>query len=545
MEEELTNPIAPRIYTRDEIYTTFKSFRIFHDKEPRLGQIEAIEFAVNSPKNVIVIRGETGAGKSCVGMCICKLIYNSLYIVNSKSLQRQITDEYPEAKSLFGRSNYVCNYDIDRTADMCPKRKPWLKEDPKLGCPMYDQCEYRNQKAIVAEHPLRILNFSYFLHETNYAKTSKFSGKDIVICDEGDTLAESVLMNFIKIEITGAMLNKFKISPPRFKTATAKEGVPSWIEWAKITRRKVSASKERLSDDAEKQDVEMHEKLLRKLSDFIGFVDESWIYDIQETQYGKKWVFSPIWVTPEMTDKYLRNHGQKFVLMSATFPAMPALSSMIGIPLGELDFHEMPSLFKPENKPIYMRPVAEINAKNFKDEYPKIVNEVAKIINAHPDHKGLIHTSSYDQVKMIMEIGNDRLITHNTDDRIEKLNMLKESSKPLVLVSPSMGRGVSLDDDFARFIIITKANFPNLGDKQVSARLYSSGAGRYWYKATTAQIIEQQSGRAIRNEDDWCHIYLLDKHIIMLITNYPRMFNKSFRESLVWGNEMCKIGEEL
>jgi Rad3-related DNA helicase len=67
-----------------------------------------------------------------------------------------------------------------------------------------------------------------------------------------------------------------------------------------------------------------------------------------------------------------------------------------------------------------------------------------------------------------MNINNPRLVTHNTQDRSEVIQRFKKSREPLVLVSPSCERGLSLDDDQCRFIIFAKAPFLSLNDKKTS-----------------------------------------------------------------------------
>jgi len=524
------------MFTEEDVYKSFKFYNHLKDKTPRPGQIEAATYAVNSELSVVVIRGDTGCGKSAVGATIIKTLVYGNYLVNTKSLQDQITRDFVEGESLYGRANYDCiftgkmengEYVYQRTVADCFKS---LREK----CDVKNECLYTVQKIKTAGNFLRILNYPYFLHETNFTgKKSMFAGVPIVVCDEADTL-EDTLLNFIKVTISEKQIRELNVKPPKYKTSTAKHGISSWKDWARNYIEKIKRHINKLDVNKEMRKIERYESLLYKLYNFIELVDETWIYDEGKRRFGREWTFSPTWITPEMTDKFFRNHGMKFVLMSATLPSLPALSLQLGIPLNEMDYYEMPTLFNTRNKPIYVRPIIDISSKNSDENFPLIVEEIKHIMNEHKKYKGLIHTSSYKLTKMVMDIGDNRLITHNTTNKMNILEKFKKSSEPLVLVSPSMERGISLDDDHARFIIISKAPFPDLSNKQTSVRLYSSLAGRYWYRAITAQTIEQQAGRGVRNENDWCHIYLLDSNIKNLIVKSQSLFSNHFKECLIW-----------
>ncbi len=123
-----------------------------------------------------------------------------------------------------------------------------------------------------------------------------------------------------------------------------------------------------------------------------------------------------------------------------------------------------------------------------------------------------------------MKIGNGRLITHDSDDKEEQLGKFKSSSEPLVFVSPSSERGLSLDEDFARFCIWAKVPFANLNDKQISARLNTRPFGSRWYSSNAAMAIVQGAGRGVRNENDYCATYIFDAQFERLIRYMPNWF---------------------
>ncbi len=101
-----------------------------------------------------------------------------------------------------------------------------------------------------------------------------------------------------------------------------------------------------------------------------------------------------------------------------------------------------------------------------------------------------------------------------------------------VFVSPSSIRGVDLPDDLCRFIIIAKAPFQSLADKLVSARVYGSGLGAFWYRAICAQDIVQASGRGVRHKEDYCTTYLLDKQMEKLVVDNQNLFPRYWMEAV-------------
>jgi len=164
-------------------------------------------------------------------------------------------------------------------------------------------------------------------------------------------------------------------------------------------------------------------------------------------------------------------------------------------------------------------------SKKNEDEHYKVINEIEKTLEKHKGDKGILHTVSYKLRDKIMEhIGGDRLITHDSDDKEEQLKKFKSSSEPLVFVSPSSERGLSLDEDYARFCIWAKVPFANLDDKQISARTYTKPFGSRWYSSNAAMAIVQGAGRGVRSENDYCATYIFDAQFERLIQYLPDWF---------------------
>jgi ATP-dependent DNA helicase DinG len=130
----------------------------------------------------------------------------------------------------------------------------------------------------------------------------------------------------------------------------------------------------------------------------------------------------------------------------------------------------------------------------------------------HRYDKGIIHTTSYEQLNFIKENVSQenarRLIV--TDPEIQRDEVLKQhidSIKPTVLISPSLHTGLNLKDELSRFQIITKVPYPNKSDRWTNAKRETDEEWYYWQ---TALKLIQAYGRSIRSKEDWAKTYVLD-----------------------------------
>jgi Rad3-related DNA helicase len=514
------------------------SLQNYANKDWRKYQRECCEFIINSDKKFVIIEAGTGSGKSLTAMSVGMANNSLTYAVHSKVLQQQIVSDFPEAKLLQGRNNYKCLADDTLSCDECRHTK---------NNPCYHKkssCLYSVAKRIVLASKLKILNYDYLLSELAYA--GQFSGANLYIIDEADNL-ENSLIQFTTLTFTPFALRRLGLTEPARKTATSKQGISPWLDFGQIAKDRVGriiasltneiesyGSKEGVTDQQISKIKERTRvvRLSERIDIFLDKVDDSWIYEENEG----KLTFRPLWVTPDLADDFLWNHGKKWCLMSASFLPIDMQCKVLGIPMDEVDYMQVPSTFDPKRRPIHIRPVANMTAKTAYEETPKLCKEIENVLKEHPESKGIIHTASYKLAKDIMEMVNDkRLIIHNSQDRQMVIDMFKESDKPLVLVSPSLERGISLPDDECEFIICVKALYASLGDKIVSQRVYSSGIGNYWYKSMAAQAIIQASGRGMRHEKDHCDIFLLDVQIKKLIEENPKLFPEYWLDAIVFG----------
>lgn len=519
--------------TYDHLKANFGKFK---DSQYRQYQEEAVQFAIESKRKIVVLCCPTGFGKSLAGMSVGSNYSTFTYLVSSKALQGQLVNDFPEVAVMKGRNNYPCEYNPNLNCDEC-------MHNVLIQCEYYkSRCPYEIQKRVVLGSRWRLLNYHYYLFSTAYAGT--FGGSKLLICDEGDLL-EGLLADFISLSIPARAVKRLMIPKPKYITAEAKNGISSWIEWAeKVVHKRISNRIGRVKDEIQESSVgdpdlpKLHRELkglggiLERVNIFIKNVDKEWIFE--EDRNGG-YIFKPTWIPEELSDKFFFKTADKFVLMSATFPPKEIMAKLLGRQPGDFDYFQAPSTFPVKNRQVYVRPAGDLAYKNFQTEAPKVVKAIKDIISTHPDEKGMIHAVSYKLCEMIMNINGDigrRLVTHTSADREQVLQDFKASDRPMVLVSPSMERGISLDDDMARFIIFAKCPFLSLADKLVKKRVYGSNIGSLWYRSNAAQTITQGTGRAVRHKDDYAVSYLLDKQIFNLIANNRNLFPEYWIQSI-------------
>jgi ATP-dependent DNA helicase DinG len=213
--------------------------------------------------------------------------------------------------------------------------------------------------------------------------------------------------------------------------------------------------------------------------------------------------------------KTLFEKCSKILIMSATILNPKAFCRSVGLKYDkEVKFIQVKSDFPIENRPIYPLKIAYLNFNNL--QMPEIKSNITRtidnIMTVHKRDKGIIHTTSYEQLNFIkdnMSQENARrlLVTDPEIQRDEVIHEHINSIKPTVLISPSLHTGLDLKGDLSRFQIITKVPYPNKGDRWINAK---RDLDEDWYYWQTALKLAQAYGRSIRSKEDWAKTYILD-----------------------------------
>lgn len=491
-------------------------------KEIRPHQLDAIEAVVeafNSGTQVVFLDGPTGTGKTLIAEAVRQILQaQALYVCSDKSLQDQFHRDFPYSKVLKGRANYPSQSNRNATAADCTAKTfmdPCFHcEDGKLGCPY----EIAKKEALKAQ--LAVTNISYLLTEANYV--GGFSGRDLVIVDEADTL-ESMLMGFVEFRVPVAFMKMVRMEPP--KKGARKKTLISWLEdfykaFDPLERAETDLRRKRGMTamlGSVQRIIHELEKEIRLRADSDGEDQGVWLRQYEPRE--ETFVLKPVMVSGYGV-KNLWRHSKRWLVMSATLISSDEMSDSLGLPY-DYSTVVVPMTFPVENRKIIMAPVANVTFKELKEgtAIEDLSYAIQTICLKHPTDRILIHTVSYDlTARLSFQLGKGpykvskrEVITYDTGrDRNAALDRFKRTPGA-ILLAPSMERGIDLPGDLCRVVIIAKVPYPSLQDRQVSARMNMGNTGATWYAVQTIRDVVQMCGRAMRSEDDYCTTYVLDQ----------------------------------
>ena len=214
---------------------------------------------------------------------------------------------------------------------------------------------------------------------------------------------------------------------------------------------------------------------------------------------------------------YLMKHSPYKVMLSATVGNKQQFKDSVGIKYSEdngtYEFTDIPSSFDFSKSPIYFMQKYKMSYRNKREDFPKIQQVIYRILMSprFADKHGMINTGSYENAREIFNNAPEevkaRLCMYTTSkDKNDTIKYYKRK-KNNVLIGPTLIEGVDLPDDYCRFIIIVKVPYPNISSKSVELK---KELFPLWYESVTSNLIIQNIGRGVRNENDYCETFILD-----------------------------------
>ena len=400
----------------------------------------------------------------------------------------------------------------------------------------WQPCEYYHElnTALAASHSL--FNYSNLLAFLSISarsdeQKSKLPRKNILVLDEGHLL-ETEVIKFRGLAISKRKYRKYIYDLKIKDLGYDHDNIGSWLEFLIRLANKIqdlfdsnsndnnNKTRTRLSDEVKTE----AEKDLRRLELTIRNIREdpnNWIVTkIDPDAYNNgdnddnvaNVEFKPLDVSPYCADIFSK--CSKTLIMSATILNKEVYCRSVGLDPKEVKFIRVPSDFPVVNRPIYPCRIAYLNFHSMLE--PKIMSKIARavdlIMTKNANHKGIIHTTSYTQLHFIRDNiskeNSRRLIESDPDrPRIDVIEDHIQSSKPSVLISPSLHTGLDLKDSLSRFQIITKTPYPPMKDRWINAKRLHDPE---WYDWQTALKLIQAYGRSVRSKEDWAKTYILD-----------------------------------
>ena len=553
------------------MYDLSKIEQNFPFDEFREGQkecIEAILNAFNDGKRFVILEAPTGSGKSVIGMTVAKFFQKSYYLTIQKILQDQLVKDFQndKVKCLKGRNAYPCNYwDTykQRYANDKGKMKALaqMARDPLLGktmgrrlpasegiCLVKDKrsktdlcmpcgptnlikstCPYWSAVGEAVHSDTCIMNFHSFLYQTQVE--NRFGPRDLMIIDEAHN-TEPQLMDFVSLTLTDKAWRKEGIKMPKLDTA---EQYAEWFDEIKVHEKIEDIIRlANLTRDFKKAND--WKKVLLQYSIFLQSVaGGDWIPKWENKGPWSKVTLKPVFVDKH-AGKYLFNHGQKVLMMSATILMPKVMYESLGIDPSEAFAYRMKNRFPVESRPIYFQPAGSMSYKEKHKTMPKMLESIEDIASTYEGQKGIIHTHNFEIAKYIIENGSRKLKRRLVfqEDYVSKDEMLKDHERRTdgsIIIAPAMHEGLDLKGDLSRFQIICKVPYPSfVENEQLKLRMQLS---QDYYNWLTALKLIQSYGRSIRAEDDYADTFVLDDNFGFFQKKSHKMLPKWFKEAII------------
>jgi Rad3-related DNA helicase len=548
--------------------------------------LEEIEQALKSGFKYIFLEAPAGFGKSPVAIALARYLGSSHICTATKDLQAQYSRDFPFIREVKGKSNFICIIKDEMGLDETCNYGPCLKDDgydciykTKLGDYKvqgegtkyetveldhfaqkkyidklksqsriiqldWKPCHYYHQKWIALKSSHTIYNYKYFLSDLFYSNSMQ--KRQLLVLDEAHTV-ESEVADFKSFTVFNEGLTGFlpKLSIPY----ESEYDIETWIAFGTELREKLLIFIDKASTILEKNieqypfteknliDAITKEKNLTTVIEDMRTNKDNWIVTSVEKTANNQ--LRKVLVTPIDVSSYFKDildKGSISLFMSATILSKDYLCKIGGIKSDQVKFIRVQeSNFPLKNRPIYLMNVAWLNAKTMNQSLPAIANAVNNIMTTHKKEKGIIHTTSYSQLRFIKEnISKENAIrlieTGSKFDRNEMLEKHYKSSKPTVLISPSLYLGVDLKDNLSRFQIIVKVPYADLTDRKISVMKQRDPN---WYTWNAILKLVQAYGRSIRSKEDFANTYILDSSITFLLKQAKEMSPKWFSDAII------------
>ncbi len=577
-EKSQIDPLPPWTHSYEELLAAFPT-----GKNPRNAQKETLrrlDEGFTNGKRFVLVEMATGGGKSFVAKAAADVVAEdggAFMITAQKALQDQYEHDFPapQMEILKGRANYPCAHSeasvsMHAGKAVCHQKnksillacidaegaEPYLeeneegdKESPLVAAtqlrlpPELHYCPYWKQLQTCNDAKLTLFNFSSFLFQR---RMDRFQKRALMLIDEGHNI-ESQLMNFVTVELTGWALSIVGVTIDR--EITSKEQFTDWLSEKNVVR--LIDSQLRLlaeggsSKEADLRQMEKEEllSLQDKLKIFMENLDKTeWVLETidYKTRRGdptRKIVARPLYAKV-FAEELLFRHADRVVIFSATILNVALWAKNLGINPSDVEHIVTPCEFPPENRPLHLEFCGNLGAKHFSVKrnpdnptQPKFVAKIKQLLNRHAGQRGIIHSHSFNLTKVLRDDVASPRFLFQSDFGGDKQLMISAlaSVDDAVIVAPAMHEGYDFRDSMARFQIIAKVPWPDLGDKIVSER--ANRDDQYYGWLTCLKLI-QSYGRIVRSQDDWGYTYIVDSGFSFFFSRHSKMIPKWVKDAI-------------
>lgn len=451
--------------------------------------------------------------------CLDEPSHGAYALTITKSLQDQYLKLFDDSMVMKGKSNYMStlnpNIDVETESIVIPRN---ILEDHKRA----HKCPYHNARRDGLVGKFGVLNYKMFLSLPGHVKRKNF-----IICDEASELEDEIVKQY-SVFVDPDKLKLLGVNIPKLYSENH-NAIYKWInactiEISEYTDKLINKSNSKKVGLTDSESIKL--KYLKNLHRSLNLITETW----EECEYVAQRDGKTVKITPLKVDtlsNYIFKYADNVLLMSATIIDHRHFAKSLGIK--EYKYVESDSTFDPKKSPIYINTKQKINHYNLNKMLPKVVKQIDEICKLHKSDKGIIHThTSYIASYIQNNLNSNRLLCRDKETQNDEI--LRQhciSKEPTILVSPSLGLGIDLKDELARFQIIIKAPYLPLGDNRIK-RLFE--VDKQWYSNKMLSNVVQQCGRGVRSKQDFCKTYILDASIYEAILRSKNKLPKYFIE---------------
>lgn len=413
-------------------------------------------------------------------------------------------------------------------------------------------CAYVQERKKAVNSNVTLMTYAlYYYMIDRITEGKQFCGRDVVFCDECHNIPD-IFSNLFKPSLVGEHLNYLKTIASSLFTEeleikffsiyyglqqddnSAEEDLRYIEDYLALLKEYNSMSQEALSYIQNKTSSKLtseDKKLYNAVRNYSNLLDDWTLYLNTLKKAGFENVVKSVTINRDpdkivvglkcakedwLCWEFLLRTTPNCVMLSATVGGFDAFSQNIGVGYTELGYAEtarIPSTFDYSKSPIIFLNWWKMSHAYKKESFPNLQLLTYQICkDKHPNSKGLIQTGSYANAIELYknapaDIKSRMLLYTNSREKEAIIRKHCNSSKPTILVGPSLAEGINLPDDLCRFIVILKVPYPVIVDEYVKKKMELFPM---WYESVTSNKIIQGIGRGIRNEKDYCETFILD-----------------------------------
>jgi Rad3-related DNA helicase len=504
------------------------------------GALDRIRAAFEAGNDVVLVRAPTGSGKSLLARAVAGCArqasaddptkpVGAYYTTPQVSqLEDVAADPLLEDLSVIrGKNNYDCI--LPGETDTPVTQAPCARERG-FDCQVKHRCPYFSDRTIAANRPVAAMTLAYFMQT---AGSDVFGQRDVVVVDEAHGLGDWAEMY--------ATIDLGPDTVPVWSAADvpAVEGLEDAADFSDylttLAERRLDQLRGRPELDPE--EAAERDRLQELRGDLAWFAEEyrdpesptTWVVD-QPDGAGTR-----VTVKPLAPERYLKHtvweRGRKFALLSATILDKDAFCAGVGLDPADVALVDVAHTFPVEHRPLYDVTRGKMTYEHREETLPAVARALVRVMQRHPDEKGLVHCHSYAIQEQLGELLADfgvgsRVRSHDSDDRDGQLAAWKRHEGADVFLSVKMEEALDLEGELCRWQVLCKAPYPNTRDSRVAQRLEDGQWG--WYYRAALRTVIQACGRVVRAPDDHGATYLADSSLLDLFerarTDMPDWF---------------------